>query len=49
MIIDIETSGEEVDPLHVFHVLKKAGYLVERVTIDFGEDEFVNPEMAEAF
>jgi hypothetical protein len=50
MLIDIETSdADAVDPLHVYHVLTQAGYLVAGVSVNFGERTFENPEMAEAF
>lgn len=50
MLIDIETSdADAVDPLHIYHVLTQAGYLVQEVTVNLGERRFENPEMAEAF
>ena len=46
MYVEIETSdADAVDPLHVYHVLTQAGYLVSAVNVNWGEREFTNPAM----
>jgi hypothetical protein len=49
MDIEITTSdADAVDPLHVYHLLTKAGYLVHEVSINFGERRFANDDLEEA-